>query len=239
MLCSNNRQDKRKSRQGSRSLPSLSLLCCRCDRTNKGTCMENKQTRIRTTSAQTAAPSTQTTSRRIIAAAGACKQGHVCRFCNMQQSSCNYIPAGVSGLQQSAGSASLLLPHSSVTSGQIRSTHAYFDLFFLKDARVQGLKVSRHREFVVVRRGYLLWGWSHVFVPCCSCMGRRERRAQPRINWSVGERERERGAVVERCELGNSGRRGGKRVGLIPEVHVWWKVGATVITHTVNLWWCG
>lgn len=33
--------------------------------------------------------------------AGARRQEHVCRFCNMQQSSCNYIPPGVSRLQQS------------------------------------------------------------------------------------------------------------------------------------------
>lgn len=66
---------------------------CRCDRNNKGTWKklasgpqpDNSSDRSQST----------------IAEQRSFRQEHVCTFCNMQQSSCNCIPPGVSELQQS------------------------------------------------------------------------------------------------------------------------------------------
>lgn len=86
----------RKNWQTKESLGKVPLLRVfpprRCDRYNKGTWKNSHQDHRQTTAARQIPAHSKR---------GVCKQEHVCRFCNMQQSSCNYIPPGVSRLQQS------------------------------------------------------------------------------------------------------------------------------------------
>lgn len=104
--------------------------------------------------------------------AGVCKQEHVCRFCNMQQSPCNCISPGVSRLQQSGVFFFCQL-------WQIFTRNESDDLRNFK-CWTGGASVKACELWldVVIPRNALKW--SQLFVPC-SLMGRSERRALPRI----------------------------------------------------------
>lgn len=91
-LCRNKQTDKRKSR---RLPPSsmCSLLVGVTETTTKGRGKNSHQDHSRTTA--------QTDPRAQKRRSGPATHEHVCTFCNMQQSSCNYIPPGVCEPQQS------------------------------------------------------------------------------------------------------------------------------------------
>lgn len=180
-----NRQTK-----GSRSKgPLLHVLpSCRCDRNNKGTWKK----------LASGPQADNSPDRSHSTIAGPCKQEHVCMLCNMQQSSCNYIPPGVSRLQQSGVFFSCQF-------WQISSKHAHLEREPIIWRRSSpGWNGASDKNMWVIRLDVVMLRndqkWSHVFVPC-SLMGRSERRALPRIN------RREKSSAEVWSESGRRGAR--------------------------------
>lgn len=85
------KQTDRQKKVAPRVPSSMCSPPCRCDRNNKGTWKK----------LASGPQADNSPDGSLSTIAGPCKQEHACRFCNMQQSSCNYIPPGVSRLQQS------------------------------------------------------------------------------------------------------------------------------------------